>query len=196
MDDIKGSPDRLVPATAGQDSGHEKLSRGSSVLSGRKFEISGTSDDEPLISLVGSPDTAVTKRGESGALPQVRTHYYNRMSGDLTDRIYASLVDKITKGHRYREMGITAKMLADEMGVSQGYISATLRRHGNANFKSMVNALRLRDACKMLRSPRYANRTIEEISLLVGFASRQAFHKAFSKIYVVSPSEYREGLDR
>lgn len=118
------------------------------------------------------------------------------MSGDLTDRIYASLVDKITKGHRYREMGITAKMLADEMGVSQGYISATLRRHGNANFKSMVNALRLRDACKMLRSPRYANRTIEEISLLVGFASRQAFHKAFSKIYVVSPSEYREGLDR
>lgn len=147
---------------------------------------------EALISLLAPPDIAPTYCGLASPASATAPQYQWGLSDKHSDRIYAALMDKITKGRRYRETRLTAKTIAEEIGTDPRYISATLRRHGEANFNAVVNGLRLRDACKMMRSPRYANLSAEEIGLLSGFASRQAFYKAFNKLYDVTPAQYRK----
>ena len=156
------------------------------LLEGTPSDVSDENGEPALISLVASPDDVATVSANAA-------HYHMKMSDKLTDHVYAALMEKITKGHRYRQASITAKTIAAEIGTDPRYISATLRRHGDDNFNAVVNSLRLRDACKMMHSPRYANYSIEEIGLLSGFASRQAFYLAFKKKYNTTPAKYREG---
>ena len=151
-------------------------------------DVSDSNCEPPLISLIAPPDGATTAAGST-------THYHKKMSESLTDHIYAALMEIVTKKRRYREPNITAKEVAAEIGTDPRYISAALRRHGDANFNAVINSLRLRDACKMMHSPRYANYSAEEIGLLSGFASRQAFYLAFKKIYNTTPAKYRVNKD-
>ena len=89
--------------------------------------------------------------------------YRLRLKAERSDELYVKILGHLTKHRLYRD----------------------------SNYNVLVNGLRLRDACQMLRSPRYGHMTAEEIGLLSGFSSRQAFYLAFSKVYKITPRAYR-----
>ena len=84
--------------------------------------------------------------------------------------------------------------MAEILHTNTRYISAAIANCTGGNYNMMVNKFRLRDACRMMQSPRYAHLTTEEIGLLAGFSSRQAFYLAFSRVYDITPRAYRLGL--
>ena len=117
--------------------------------------------------------------------------YQLRMKAEKSDQLYVKILNKLSVGKLYRDPSYTAKQLAEELETNTRYISTAVAMHFGDNYNALVNSLRLRDACKMLRSPRFANFTVEEIGLTVGFSSRQAFYLAFSRVYNITPREYR-----
>ena len=121
--------------------------------------------------------------------------YRTRLKAERADELYIRILQKLTGEKLYRDPKYTTAKLARDLHTNTRYISAAVAVSTGQNYCALVNGLRLRDACKMLRSPKYAHLTAEEIGLLSGFASRQAFYTAFSRIYDCTPREYRTPRD-
>lgn len=117
--------------------------------------------------------------------------YHSRMKAEQADELFIKILQRLSLGKLYRDPHYTARQLAKDLNTNTRYISTAIAVHSGDNYNALVNSLRLRDACRMLRSPRYVHYTAEEIGLSVGFSSRQAFYLAFSRTHNVTPREYR-----
>ncbi len=120
---------------------------------------------------------------------------YMRISDAASDQLYVQIIQKVGVEKRYQDPNYSAKKLAEELHVNPRYISAALALHTGDNYNALVNGYRLRDACRMLRSPRYLQYTVEEIGIMCGFASRQAFYLAFHREHKMTPRKYRFGKE-
>ena len=123
--------------------------------------------------------------------PASEPAYRSRLKADRAYALYVRLLEKLTKEKLYRDPKYTAAQLARDLQTNTRYISAAVAVCTGKNYAALVNGLRLRDACKMLRSPKSAYLSAEEIGLLSGFASRQAFYLAFARVYSCTPREFR-----
>ena len=117
--------------------------------------------------------------------------YYRRISSERTDKLFVRIMNAVTENKRYRGGECTASCIAAELGIKSRDISAVVAIQTGENYNTLINNLRLRDACKMLTSSNYKDYSVEEIGLYAGFSSRQAFYLAFSKVYDITPKQYR-----
>ena len=60
------------------------------------------------------------------------------------------------------------------------------------NYSCLLNQYRINDAANLLVDKRYQDKTIEEISAMVGFANRQSFYASFYKYRGETPKNYRK----
>lgn len=121
--------------------------------------------------------------------------YRLRLKSEKADELYIRILDHLTRNRRYRNPDYTASQLAKDLKTNTRYISAAIALRTGSNYNALVNSFRLRDACRMLRSPRHAHLSAEEIGLLSGFSSRQAFYAAFRRVYTITPRAYRLQTD-
>lgn len=124
--------------------------------------------------------------------PKAASGYQFRLKGERADKLFVDILNKLVVEKRYKDPGYTAEQLAEELKTNKRYVSAVVSLRTGDNYNALVNSYRLRDACRMLQSPRYDNYTAEEIGLLAGFSSRQAFYLAFARTMKVTPRQYRE----
>lgn len=114
-------------------------------------------------------------------------------SDDLLDQLFVKVLHKMTVEKKYRLRDYSAARLAKELGTNSRYLSRAIASHTDGNYTTLINAYRLRDARRMLRNVRYRSSTVEEIGLLCGYASRQAFYLAFQRELHMTPRAYRLG---
>lgn len=119
--------------------------------------------------------------------------YVTRQSQTQTARIYVQLLSLLSVEKLYLDPNTTAALLAQKIGCEPRNISAAVQASTGANFPTLINSMRLREVCKRLTSPRYADMTVEDIGLSCGYKSRQAFYTAFHRLYDCTPKEWREG---
>lgn len=79
-------------------------------------------------------------------------------------------------------------MLEEELHISKYYISHLFSDRLKIRFNDYVNALRVSDACRLLRQ---TDLGITEISERVGFGTMRTFNRAFSRQMGMPPSAYR-----
>ena len=84
---------------------------------------------------------------------------------------------------------LTLGILEEELHLSKYYISHLFGSKIGTGFNDYINALRVSEACRYLRR---SNKSITEISALVGFGTLRTFNRAFVKQVGMSPSEYRK----
>lgn len=118
--------------------------------------------------------------------------YLDHFSADRADKVYVEVLNLLQVKKLYRQPGITARQIAEMMGEDYRAISAALAIEAGENFLTLLGRLRVREACRLLRDPRHAEKSIEQIGLKAGFASRQAFYLAFNRFMDVTPKEYRQ----
>lgn len=118
--------------------------------------------------------------------------YRLRMKTEHANELYVQIVEHLTRNKLYREPTYGTRQLAEDIGTNTRYISAAVATCTGENYNALVNRMRLRDACTMLRAARFSHLSAEEIGLLSGFASRQAFYVAFKRHSDCTPREYRE----
>lgn len=118
--------------------------------------------------------------------------YLDHFSTDRADRIYVKVLNLLQVKKLYREPGITARKVADMIDEDFRAISAALAIESGENFLALLARLRVREACRLLRDPKFSKWSAEVIGLRSGFASRQAFYLAFKRIMGMTPKQYRE----
>lgn len=93
---------------------------------------------------------------------------------------------------KYKDPNFSAKDLAKELKTNTRYLSAVINSRFNMNYSCLLNECRIKDAKHLLADKRYLDKTVEEISTMVGFANRQSFYAAFYKNVGITPKDFRK----
>ena len=101
-----------------------------------------------------------------------------------------NLREKKEKKAAYRSL--IRPELAKELQTNTRYLSAVVNSRFGMNYSCLLNEYRVKDALHLLTDKRYADKNVEEISTMVGFANRQSFYAAFYKNVGETPNGYRK----
>lgn len=83
--------------------------------------------------------------------------------------------------------------LADMVGSNTSYVSRVINNSYNKNFKTLLNEIRIREACRKLSDKKqYAGYTMQVIYEEVGYRNASSFIRAFRKVYNMTPSEFQK----
>lgn len=118
--------------------------------------------------------------------------YRSLIRAELADELYDKILNIIVVQKKYRDPEYSAKDLAKELKTNTRYLSAVVNSRFGMNYSCLLNDYRIKDALHMLVDKRYADKNVEEISSMVGFANRQSFYAAFYKIVGETPNGYRK----
>ena len=84
---------------------------------------------------------------------------------------------------------LSLSLLEEKLHLNKYYISHLFSGKLGLRFNDYVNSLRISEACRYLAA---TDRSVTEISELVGFNTLRTFNRSFIKQMGVSPSEYRK----
>ena len=121
----------------------------------------------------------------------VTAAYREMIRAELADKLYDEILRIIVGLKKYKDPHYSAKDLAKELKTNTRYLSGVINSRFGMNYTCLVNEYRVREAKHLLVDKRYTDKTIEEISAMVGFANRQSFYAAFYKHVGGTPREYR-----
>lgn len=92
---------------------------------------------------------------------------------------------------KYKDPDYSSKKLAEDLNTNSRYISAVCATRFHKNYAELVNDYRVNDAMSLLTDKRYARMSVEGISEMAGFNTRQSFYANFFKRIGVTPRQYR-----
>lgn len=111
-------------------------------------------------------------------------------SSELLDESYkVKIKDLIDKELKNPDLSLS--FLADELGLSSGYLSSLIKQVFGVSFKEYVLNLRLNQAKLLILSTSLKN---YEISEAVGFSDANYFSTAFKKRFGKSPNQFKDGV--
>lgn len=87
------------------------------------------------------------------------------------------------------EQNITLTELADIVHLSPNYISTLFKKQYNKSFSAYLNMLKMQKAAQLLAE---TNKSVDEISVKLGYSNFRNFIRAFKNYYYVTPSQYRK----
>ena len=91
--------------------------------------------------------------------------------------------------HRHYRERISLSDVAADVHLSAGYFSTLFKQATGQNYKSYLNDLRMKNACRMLAKPELS---VTEICFACGFDSFSNFMRRFKARHGVSPLKYRQ----
>lgn len=118
--------------------------------------------------------------------------YRSMIRAELADELYQKIVDIVIVKKKYKDPNFSSKDLAKMLKTNTRYLSAVVNSRFNMNFSCLVNEYRIKDALRLLADKKHAEKNVEEISAMVGFANRQSFYAAFYRIVGETPNGYRK----
>lgn len=118
--------------------------------------------------------------------------YRSLIRPTLADELYDKILKIVVAQKKYKDPDYSAKKLAKELQTNTRYLSAVINSRFGMNYCCLVNEYRIKDALNLLKDKRYADKNIEEISDMVGFANRQSFYAAFYKNVGITPKSFRK----
>lgn len=120
--------------------------------------------------------------------------YRTMIRADLADELYKKIVDIVIVKKKYRDSNFSSKDLAKLLQTNTRYLSAVVNSRFGMNYSCLLNEYRIKDALRMLGDKKNAEKNVEEISAMVGFANRQSFYAAFYRIMGETPNGYRKRI--
>ena len=118
--------------------------------------------------------------------------YRSLIRAELADELYDKILNIVVVQKKYKDPNYSAKDLAKELKTNTRYLSAVVNSRFGMNYSCLLNEYRVKDALHLLTDKRYADKNVEEISTMVGFANRQSFYAAFYKNVGETPNGYRK----
>lgn len=117
--------------------------------------------------------------------------YRNSVTPTIVEDIAKNIIMKLAIEQKYRDPKYSAKRLANDIGVNMRHISAVINMRFQQNYAQLVGEMRIHEAKYMLQDSHFANMTMEDIAINVGFTTRQSFYAAFYRQCGMTPREYK-----
>lgn len=92
----------------------------------------------------------------------------------------------------YRNPDLGRNVIAERLGISEGYLSQIINGKVGESFADYVNGFRIQAAREMLTDPTFDPYSLEAIGLEAGFRSRSVFYSTFKKETGKTPGDYRK----
>ena len=112
----------------------------------------------------------------------------------MADELYQKIVDIVIVKKKYKDPNFSSKDLAKLLQTNTRYLSAVVNSRFGMNYSCLLNEYRIKDALRLLADKKNAEKNVEEISAMVGFANRQSFYAAFYRIVGETPNGYRKRI--
>lgn len=110
-------------------------------------------------------------------------HSY-QLSADFMNADFTPVLDYLQKNYKTA----TLSDIAAEFHYSVAYLSTCIKKMTGSSYSTIVRDLKMKEAAEYLL---YTNRSIDEISVLVGYHSADHFSRVFRSYYGKAPSDYR-----
>ncbi len=117
--------------------------------------------------------------------------YQNLLSEETKDKLYNQILRILVGEGKFRDAEYNCKKLAEDLKTNSRYVSAVCATRFHRNYAELVNDFRINEAKSLLCDKRYAKMSVEDISEMVGFSTRQCFYVNFYKREGVTPNQYR-----
>lgn len=118
--------------------------------------------------------------------------YRTLIRAELADELYDKILKIVVVQKKYKDTAYSAKDLAKELKTNTRYLSAVVNSRFGMNYSCLLNEYRIKESLHLLVDKRYADKNVEDISAMVGFANRQSFYAAFYKNMGETPNSYRK----
>lgn len=118
--------------------------------------------------------------------------YRELIRPELADALYTRILDILVVNKKYRDPDYSAKELANDLETNSRYLSAVINSRFAQSFPSLINEYRIKEAKNLLVDKRYVDKSVLEISTMVGFSNRQSFYSSFFKHVGMAPHAYRK----
>ncbi len=102
--------------------------------------------------------------------------------------IIAAIETLFTEQHLHRDEELNLRRLSRRLGLPERQVSTAINRLKNLSVSQFVNRFRIHDACEMLRE---TDRSILDVSLAAGFATKSNFNREFLRVTGQNPSQWR-----
>ena len=102
--------------------------------------------------------------------------------------IIARLEDLFGEQKLHRNEDLSLRRLSRRLGVPDRQVSNAVNRHRQMSVSQFVNTFRIGDACALLTE---TDRTVLDISMAAGFATKSNFNREFLRITGKTPSQWR-----
>jgi len=124
--------------------------------------------------------------------------------GHVAVRYESSNVSEAEKDRIEREIGrvldsgaafdqdFSLGSLVDAVGSNQKNVSQVIGERFGSNFPTLINKVRIVEACRRLDSKEYVNWSVEGIAESVGYSHRSTFSANFKKVTGMGIREYRK----
>lgn len=117
--------------------------------------------------------------------------YQALLSEETKDRLRDEILRLIVTERKYKDPTYNSKKLAKDLDTNSRYLSAVCATRFHKNYSELVNDYRVNDAMSLLTDKRYAKMSVEDISAMAGFSTRQSFYANFFKRIGITPRQYR-----
>lgn len=111
----------------------------------------------------------------------------NEERPDHGEKLFQRIKDYVDANCTDSNFGLAS--MAEELGLTQQYLSVFFKKYGDQNLKDYIMAVRLRAAKRMLAS---SELTITQVAKAIGYANDIGFIRVFKKNEGITPGRYRE----
>jgi AraC-like DNA-binding protein len=109
---------------------------------------------------------------------------------------YAPALERLMREEElFRNPNLGRQMVADKLGISEGYVSEIMQDSVGQGFVEYVNSYRIRAAKLMLEDEAFVPYSLHAIGQEAGFRSRSSFYETFKKATGLTPGAYRKQLE-
>jgi len=129
--------------------------------------------------------------GRTAPLPEVEEGS-EQVASEATDQdsnIVAQLEALFTKHRLHRNEDLSLRRLARRLGLPDRQVSNAINRISGKSVSQFVNDFRISEACTLLRT---TDKTILEVSLIAGFATKSNFNREFLRVTKKTPTNWRK----
>lgn len=117
--------------------------------------------------------------------------YQTLLSEETKDRLRDEIIRLIVTERKYKDPEYNSKKLAEDLRTNSRYISAVCATRFHKNYSELVNDYRVNEAMSLLTDKRYSKMSVEDISEMAGFSTRQSFYANFFRRLGITPRQYR-----
>lgn len=107
-------------------------------------------------------------------------------------QIMARVEYEMNEKFAYRDPGQNAESLAARLGIHRNALSRAVNRTTDGNFSQYINALRIKEAIRLISGTKHNELYIDELYEQVGFGNRSSFYRVFKQFTGLSPSEFQK----
>ncbi len=118
----------------------------------------------------------------------------NQLDPEIHQQIIRKLQYQIKHNKIFLQADLSLNTLAKKCHTNSSYLSRAINAEYQSNFSGFINAMRIKEAQKMMADHSYAAYSVEGFSASVGFKTKSVFNAAFKKHTGVTPSFYLEYL--